>query len=577
MRVVQDSNIWIGCTRQNMPFIFNALSALNETIITKLWIWDAHTTTIPSDMFAQVRPRVVSIERSRLATIRVGAFAPIAQRLKTLELRNNKLLFLDPLILRDLGQLEVLDVGKNKLTEIAQGQFDSLESLEVLLINGNHLKSIEDRAFQGLKNLKILNLADNKLKKITNETFFGLDNLEVLHLKDNDLTDIDWNGFLHLKKLKVLDLGHNRISSVTLRGLQSLEKLYINNNNIQSLTNVNLFGLKNLSVLYLDRNSISQINDEDLQILRGSGKLSLLTLNSNQIKEIGGRAFQPVESIKILSLSNNDISSIINYKVVFLANASVLLPLKKLVKLDLSRNNITEIGENDLSFLSSLKELLLDDNQIENVSTHVFKFVYLTSLNLVNVRAFTGLHLTRFFLANNKLKHLPKGIFDNIDSNILQAVDVSGNPWQCKCGEEWLPEWLVKMGRRVIDIKNMGCMATSGCDEVFAEDNEKGSVWIAVIASVLAVVSLLILIAIGFLYLDEGKLRRASSDLEWLIPRDTLNLLSQDNVKEPLVAGDFKIKPQFVSEEQIKPASILSQLPSKTVSSATEKKRVRFQ
>lgn len=37
-----------------MPFIFNALSALNDTVITKLWIWDAHTATIPSDMFAQV-------------------------------------------------------------------------------------------------------------------------------------------------------------------------------------------------------------------------------------------------------------------------------------------------------------------------------------------------------------------------------------------------------------------------------------------------------------------------------------------------------------------------------------------
>lgn len=130
-----------------MPFIFNALSALNDTVITKLWIWDAHTATIPSDMFAQVlsvaslllyylsrkiikscfrfqvRPRVVSIERSRLATIRVGAFAPIGQRLKTLELRDNKLLFLDPLVLKDLDRLEVLDVGKNKFTEITSGRW----------------------------------------------------------------------------------------------------------------------------------------------------------------------------------------------------------------------------------------------------------------------------------------------------------------------------------------------------------------------------------------------------------------------------------------------------------------------
>lgn len=186
-----------------------------------------------------------------------------------------------------------------------------------------------------------------------------------------------------------------------------------------------------------------------------------------------------------------------------------------------------------------------------------------------------------------------------------------GNPWRCVCGEEWLPEWLGKMGRRVIGLKDMGCMATSGCGEVSAEDDEKGSVWIAIVASALAVVSLLILIAIGFLYLDEGrykdgnnsciikllanhsrklftftftgwkmllgKLRRASSDLEWLIPRDSLNISSQDTGKESLLRADNKPKPLLLLENQPKPTSILSQSPTKNVQPVSEKKRVRFQ
>ncbi|VDD93618.1 unnamed protein product [Enterobius vermicularis] len=243
------------------------------------------------------------------------------------------------------------------------------------------------------------------------------------------------------------------------------------------------------------------------------------------------------------------------------ANLSVFRPLTKLTKLELSRNNLTEIGEHDLNFLSSLKELLLDDNQIEKI----------------HVRAFSGLQLHRLFLANNKLSRLPEGVFDSIDPNILHAVDVSGNPWRCVCGEEWLPEWLGKMGRRVIGLKDMGCMATSGCGEVSAEDDEKGSVWIAIVASALAVVSLLILIAIGFLYLDEGKLRRASSDLEWLIPRDSLNISSQDTGKESLLRADNKPKPLLLLENQPKPTSILSQSPTKNVQPVSEKKRVRFQ
>lgn len=45
-----------------------------------------------------------------------------------------------------------------------------------------------------------------------------------------------------------------------------------------------------------------------------SYRLSLLTLNGNQIKTIGSRAFEPIHQIKILSLSNNDISSIVDYR-----------------------------------------------------------------------------------------------------------------------------------------------------------------------------------------------------------------------------------------------------------------------
>lgn len=46
--------IWLGCSRQKMPQVFSALNALNETLISKLWIWDSLINIIPTDMFAQV-------------------------------------------------------------------------------------------------------------------------------------------------------------------------------------------------------------------------------------------------------------------------------------------------------------------------------------------------------------------------------------------------------------------------------------------------------------------------------------------------------------------------------------------
>jgi hypothetical protein len=48
-------DVWIGCTRQKMPSVFRAINALNETLISKLWIWDSLINIVPNDMFAHVR------------------------------------------------------------------------------------------------------------------------------------------------------------------------------------------------------------------------------------------------------------------------------------------------------------------------------------------------------------------------------------------------------------------------------------------------------------------------------------------------------------------------------------------
>lgn len=37
-----------------MPHVFNALKALNGTVISKLWIWDSLINIIPAGMFSQV-------------------------------------------------------------------------------------------------------------------------------------------------------------------------------------------------------------------------------------------------------------------------------------------------------------------------------------------------------------------------------------------------------------------------------------------------------------------------------------------------------------------------------------------
>lgn len=46
--------ITIGCTRQNMPSIFKALNAINETPVDKIEIWNSLLNIVPTEIFSKV-------------------------------------------------------------------------------------------------------------------------------------------------------------------------------------------------------------------------------------------------------------------------------------------------------------------------------------------------------------------------------------------------------------------------------------------------------------------------------------------------------------------------------------------
>ncbi|EJD74322.1 CBR-PAN-1 protein [Loa loa] len=517
--------LWIGCTRQKMPQVFSALNALNETMVSKLWIWDSLVNIIPADMFAQVRPRILSIERSGLSLFRPGAFSKIGRRLQVLQLRNNIIKRIEPVMFKDLDRLEVLDLGGNKISSIVAGELDRLKDLDMLILSDNQISNIEDGAFSFLTNLRTLNLANNKLTNISVGTFRGLNNLETLHLQSNNIMYVNWNAFTQLKNLRYLNLGNNHISRVDLRGLKSLEKLFINNNSIQSMKNITLRDLRSLALLSLDRNSITEILNGDLHSLDESSRLSTFSIAANNIAKIEARALEPIHQITALSLQNNHLTSLTSSDGT--ADISFLRPLKKLTKLYLSNNNLVHVGEHDFSTLTSLKLLALDNNQIEEIHD----------------RALIGLPLRRFYLNRNRLVYLPKRLLDNLNVEQLSVVDFSDNLWQCVCGEEWLADWLLSIGDRNVVDGNMGCVGSRVC-AAEGTNEAKHNVWITVIASILAVVSLLILIAIALLYVEDGRrmkklsypLRRVPLDLLQLIPNGSTTSLPYENGIEPLLA-----------------------------------------
>lgn len=137
-----------------MPAVYRFLTALNDTQISHLHIWNSLINILPNDMFAQVRPEKLTIEASRVGIIRKGAFAKVKYTLKgnfqlsfhlyissisELSLKNNILKGIDGKTLAELTSLTLLDLSGNKLTEIKRMHFSNLSNLETLMLNENHL------------------------------------------------------------------------------------------------------------------------------------------------------------------------------------------------------------------------------------------------------------------------------------------------------------------------------------------------------------------------------------------------------------------------------------------------------
>ncbi|EPB70203.1 leucine Rich repeat-containing domain protein [Ancylostoma ceylanicum] len=402
--------ITIGCSGQTLPHISKALHAVNESFPEKVRIWDCHITIIPSDMFDQVKPKYLSIERSFLALLRENALGTIGPRLHGLYLRNNHLKGINRSMLQGLTSLLELDLSGNRIGSLSTGVFDLTPELRELSLNDNDIATIEDGTFAKLTSLKKLSLSGNQISTITKNMFKGLDSLEVLNLQNNQITSIDWSAFANLKQLRTLDLGTNHATNVEIRGLENLQKLFLNNNSINSLKSVSLSSsfiiltcrdLPSLILLSLDRNSISEIADGDLSGLARSTRLESLTIAANNISQISQRALSPVQHLNVLAMQNNQLTTLTK------DGQSYLRPLRRLTTLLVSGNQLRSIGEHDLP--RTLTVLAADHNLLEKI----------------DVKAFEGMTLHKLFINNNKLPFLHRHTFDSISFDTLEAIDIT--------------------------------------------------------------------------------------------------------------------------------------------------------
>lgn len=307
---------------------------------------------------------------------------------RLLDLRGNKLRWVEHGELSTLTQLEELDLSENSISVLEPNAFAELRRLRVLRLRSNQLKLVPMGAFSQLVNLTTLDLSDNKIVILLDFTFQDLRSLRNLEVGDNDLVYISNKAFLGLVGLRELTIERCNLTSISGQSLSYLR------------------GLVTLRLRYLSVAALEEQNFRKLGGLRG------LEIDHWPLLEyISPHSFQGL-NLSWLSITHSNITSV---------PTGALRSLGHLSSLNLSYNPISVLESWALRDLARLRELHMVGTRLLQVQP--YGLGGLRQLRLLN-------------LSDNALTTLEEGAFHSV--NTLEMLRVDGNPLSCDCRLLWI-------------------------------------------------------------------------------------------------------------------------------------------
>lgn len=191
--------------------------------------------------------------------------------------------------------------------------------------------------------------------------------------------------------------------------------------------------------------------------------LSLLQLNLsfNKISFVTKKTFPENQyipyNLKYLDLSYNQMP-VLTYDITF--------GTKKLLKLNLSHNNINELRRGVLGNFTRLQYLDLSNNELTNLQSeeHTFDLPQNLTTILLNNNQIYKLNFTKFLkepkfklidLRNNSLTEFPLSLVWNIKNNT--EVRFAGNPLHCNCAARPLKHYIMQLATLNEDMSYIAC------------------------------------------------------------------------------------------------------------------------
>ena len=363
----------------------------------------------------------VNLAHNSLEMCQVGLSGCVS-KVYHLDLSHNKLSDIPSDCLSDLPHLRSVHLGHNRIRILGPTAFAALPHLRALAIEWSRVRHVAETAFSANAELRRLELQGNQIERMAESTLHSLPHLTLLNFSHNSLGR--YNGSVTVRgalRLTILDLSHNALAGPPeLDGLFSLQALNLSHNRIDSVSGRQLSPLVNLGTLDLSANRLRRLPE---LTLRG---LAHLTLAQNRIETVEPAALVGCAALRSLDLTDNLLQTMpaTVYQLRFLEELKIagnqlksLTPrrvadgpargrggLTRLLRLDLSRNNISSIQSTDLLPMWNVRWLDLGDNNISHVAVGTFQ--KLGAVSMLRLAANSITEVGQLFMAVKTLRYL---------------------------------------------------------------------------------------------------------------------------------------------------------------------------
>lgn len=326
--------------------------------------------------------------------------------------------------LEDLEKLKVLQMAENRISKISASSLNSLENLEVLDLSSNEIVEFSE-SLENLKNLREIYLDGNQISTLRWKFLAGNSKIEVISMKGNKLSEIganlgeideisgDFELSTSLENLKILDLTENVCVDAQHPGenISTLLETFSTNCSIfieifcdfsqistceaQNLdvdaentkirpnfsSTVEIFSAKNQNLLFIPQNlqeifpnlTSVKIYRSKLQKLPKFSNLREISTVENQIRKLVDGNFDQSLEVEVIDLSRNQISSL---------PSEIFAKLQKLRILKLAGNKIQVLQHEIIATRNAIAEFDISNNNLDKIEREIVR--KLKDANFIN-------------------------------------------------------------------------------------------------------------------------------------------------------------------------------------------------